>query len=161
MLTTARSASKNSMPKPSRTPSPPATSRVPTKERSPADLGQAEDEDKLPLRQQRRDGKRAKTRDEAKSALQENKRVLKKQLVAVILTEDHNNSVLISNHKNTVQTDRFRVVAHSVQPHETCPRSHRNSVRVGTMNQGVTRSTPDTKTRESGPNRRKTTGNRS
>ena len=27
------------------------------------------------------------------------------------MTEIHNNAVLISNHKNTVQTDRFRVVA--------------------------------------------------
>ena len=93
--------------------------------------------------------------------LRESRILLWKQQAAVAVTLSHNNPVLISNHKNTVQTDRFRVVAHSVQPHETCPRSHRNSVRVGTMNQGVTRSTPDTKTRESGPNRRKTTGNRS
>ena len=28
------------------------------------------------------------------------------------MTDIHNNAVLISNHKNTVQTDRFRVVAH-------------------------------------------------
>ena len=36
------------------------------------------------------------------------------------MTEIHNNSVLISNHKNTVQTDRFRVVAHArtVNPEE-------------------------------------------
>ena len=39
--------------------------------------------------------------------------VLQKQRVAVVVTGIHNNAVLISNHKNTVQMDRFRVVAHA------------------------------------------------
>jgi len=48
-----------------------------------------------------------------------------------------------------------------VQPHEICPLSHRNSVRIRTINQGLRRMVADTNPREYCPNRRKTTGNRS
>ena len=53
---------------------------------------------------------------------------------------------------------RAPYMAFHVQPHGICPRSRRNPVRIGTMNQGLTRSAPDTKPRESCPNRRKATG---
>ena len=41
--------------------------------------------------------------------------LLWKQQAAVAVTLSHNNPVLISNHKNTIQTDRFRVVAHRLR----------------------------------------------
>ena len=53
--------------------------------------------------------------------------------VAAVLTEIHNNSVLISNYKNTVQTDRLRAVAQGKRSNgeKPCRGGGRNTQREG------------------------------